>query len=423
LRYDLVIFGGGIAGVHASIAAARMGKKVLIVESTGSLGGMSTSGLVNPFMRYWLNGQSLVSGIFQELLVNLQTEKALFENTFDSELMRTTLHSMVNKEVNIDCLFNSMPFQGDVRKMKAQVITFLGEKIEVEADDWIDATGNASFAVLSGDSMLSGDREGRNQALTQMFVIGGVDFDKVREDIAQNPKNFLAWVDPNMSVISSAGYFEEIKQAEENALHFPNSLFFFVQLPGNGRVTVNTTHIPCQTTDSREVSRAVNTGLDQCRTVFEFAKGYVKGFENAYIEKIAPQIGIRENRRVSGQYLFSGEDVRQHAKFEDGFVKGCYGIDIHEENVREETVNKEFIPAYSDYYEIPIRSLISRKFDNLGFAGRCLSADFEGQSAARIMPTSAGMGQALGIYFSLDSEERATLNKEQYYKILNKITH
>jgi len=426
MRYDLVVFGGGMAGCHCALAASRMDKKILLIEQTGTLGGMATSGLVNPFMRYWLNDEYLVQGLFSELLSRVNALSGLNGNTFDSELLRISLHAMVEEESNLSCLFNAQPISCHVENEKIQratIITGLSELIKVEANQWVDATGNASFAYLSGAQTTSGDENGSNQALTTMFIISGVDFSKIKADVKQNRKNFLAWVSPDMEIISCAGYFKEIEQARKDGVDYPNTHLFFVQLPGDGRVSVNTTHIFANATNSFDLSKAIHIGHKQALTVFQFAKKYISGFENAYLEKIAPQIGIRENRQVRGLYTFSGQDVVNANKFSDGIVKACYGVDIHKGKIELTEEDKHFVPRYEDYYEIPLRSLISADYKNLFMAGRCLSADFSGQSAARIMPTCAGMGQALGVFLGLNNHSVEVFNKATINKQLEQISH
>jgi len=424
MTFDLVVFGGGIAGIHCALAAGRLGKEVLLVEQTGTLGGMATSGLVNPFMRYWLNEKHLVKGLFSEVLNQVESLGGLYQNTFDSEIMKIVLHNLIEKEKNIKCLFNTMPIevQKSQNQIKsAKIVTNLSENFEIKSRFWVDATGNASFAYLSGSETVSGDLDGENQALTTMFVISEVDFSKIRNEVKNKPKNFFAWVKPEMELISCAGYFQEIEKARKEGVDYPNSYFFFVQLPGHGRVSVNTTHISIDTTDSFQISQAINTGVSQCLRVFSFAKKYIAGFEKAVLEKIAPQIGIRENRRVKGLYEFKELDVKKRQKYKDGVVKGCYGIDIHKNATELNEDELSFVPIYNDYYEIPLRALISKDYHNLFMAGRCISSDFPGQSAARIMPTCAGMGQALGVYLGFFNGTYDQYDKKELFAKLEEI--
>jgi len=403
LERDVVIVGGGIAGVHAAIACGRAGLKTTLIEHGSTIGGLSTMGLVNPFMRHWLGSEKLIDGIFGELLDRLKEENGLLINSFDSEIMKACMLSML-KEANVEVVFNTIPIEVKTIESILKSVRFftsLGTSFEMEARYFVDSTGDGSLGFLAGAEYFSGDSNGINQAMTVMFTMSGVDFSKVIEDIRNNPSNFFSWVSPKQTIISVAGYFDEIEQAKKDGLEKLQDYFFFIQLPGESRVTVNTTHVyDLSTTNPFDVSLAMVDCTEQAMVLKKFANRYIKGFEKARIEKIADVVGVRESRRIKGLYEFSGVDVMSHRKFEDGVVKACYGIDIHNSPDVDDN-EKTFIPAYKDYYEIPLRSLISANFENLGIAGRCFSSDFAGHSAARIMPTCAGMGQAIGAAISL----------------------
>ncbi|MBO8161418.1 MAG: FAD-dependent oxidoreductase [Thermosipho sp. (in: Bacteria)] len=396
MRWNVAVFGGGIAGISAAVNAYRSGKSVILVEQSFTIGGNATSGLVNPFMRYWLDNKILAGEFFQEILGDLKDYNARFKNTFDSEMLKIILFKKLE---GVTLLFRSIPIEvyrkhKTIKKVIVQ--SSLGNRYEIEADLFIDATGDSTLAYLSGCKVESGDETGTNQATTLMFVIGNVDFHKVRESIRKDPDNFFKWVSPDAEVLSVAGYFKEIKKARKEGLTYPSDYFFFVQLPGEGRVTVNTTHIGVKTTDDFEVSKAMEVGHKQVYDVFRFSKEYVPGFENSYIEKIANILGIRESRRGTGLYKFKGNDVLQKSKFSDGVINACYGIDVHKKEHKIDKAESEFVPKYEDYYQIPLRALISKDVENLAVIGRGLSSDFLGQSAARIMPTCVDMGEVAG---------------------------
>ena len=427
MNYDVAIVGGGISGFHAAIAASRCGLKTLLIEKNSTIGGLTTLGLVNPFMKYWLDEEVLVKGIFYELTERLKKNYGIFYNTVDSELMKIEMMKMIKKS-KVELLLRTMVIDVESTKDKInslQVQSSNGEKFNIESDFFVDASGDGIVGYLSGNECLVGDMKGNNQALTIMFTIGGVDFTEVVEDVRNDPNNFFAWVSPNMEVISVAGYFKEIEEAKKEGHNLPIDHFFYVQLPGDNRVTVNTMNISKNAIDNLKLSRSVVDGTIMVDQIFNFAKKYVKGFENSYLEKIAPEIGIRESRRIKGLYIFTGEDVRNYRKFPDGVVKGCYGIDIHSETKKINEEEKIFIPQYDNYYEIPLRSLISQKFSNLAIVGRCFSSDFEGQSAARIQPTCAGMGQAIGtaIYLAMENNcPLSIISREDIESQLSKIT-
>ncbi|MGQ9856082.1 MAG: FAD-dependent oxidoreductase [Fervidobacterium sp.] len=412
LEYDVAVFGGGLAGISVAVNAYRNGRTVILVEQSFTLGGNSTIGLVNPFMRYWLNGEVLAGSFFLEILEELGKRGGLKINSFDSEILKIILFEKLK---DIPILFRAMPIDVEIidkRIERVVVATSLGNKYLITAKLFVDATGDGTLSYLSQCDYESG-QNGENQATTLMFTLSNVNFDKVRESVRNNPSNFFAWVSADAEILSVGGYFEEVRKAREDGLYYPNDYFFFVELPGgNSRVSVNTTHIFAKTTDDFELANAMKLGHKQVETVYQFAKNYVPGFEECYIEKIGQILGIRESRRIKGLYMFSGSDVTSGARFEDGVVKACYGIDVHRKEVKLSDKDKKEVPAYKNYYQIPVRSLISKDYENLAIVGRNFSGDFAGHSAARIMPTCTDMGEAIG--------KLCGMVQKSFYEILKK---
>ena len=418
---DLVIIGGGISGVHAAIAAGRAGLRTLLVEREGSIGGISTLGLCNPHMRYWLGSEYLVSGIFRQLMERVAGKGGTLKNSFDSELMKISMLEFL-KEANVQVLFHTIPVDvdRDGKKIKSlRLFTSQGYPITVSAKYFIDASGEGTMAFLSGAQFMVGDGEGSNQAMTLKYTMTGVNFEEVSRDIEENPDNFFAWVSPRPEVMSVAGYFKEAERARADGMDKLQDYFFFIQLPGEGRITVNTTHVYDKNpNDPFQLPEAIFDATGQVDALFNFTRRYVRGFKNARLEKIATLMGIRESRRVRGLYVFSGDDVLNCKKFEDGVVKACYGVDIHKAG-KLSNQDKKVVPVYENYYEIPLRSLISSDYSNLGISGRCFSSDFVGHSAARIMPTVAGMGQVLGAAVAMADRKNTELGEVRAVDVLD----
>jgi len=426
MKYDVVVIGGGIAGFHACVASARTGAKTLLIERNGTLGGVTTMGMVNPFMKYKLNEEELVQGIFKELNDRTKEKNGVYENIFDSELIKVTMMEMI-KEAGVDVLFHSSitdvtSIDNKIKKVKIQ--TSNGTKFDIQSKIFIDTSGDGVLGYLANAEYESGNEEKENQAMTVILTIAGVDFDKIKEDVKNNKDNFLAWVNPNMEIISVGGYFQEIKKARKEGLEYPHNLFFYAQMPGKGRVTVNSMDLSHDAIDPFNISKSTIKGTINAWQIYSFAKKYVKGFENSYLEKVAPDIGIRESRRIKGLYKFTGDDVKNLKKFEDGVVKACYGIDVHKSKKDINQIDdeeKKYVPKYEGYYEIPLRSLISKDFENLGIAGKCFSSDFMGHSAARVQPTSAGMGQSIGVAAGLASRNNKLLKDIKKEEIISKL--
>lgn len=417
LDYDVAVFGAGLAGISAAVTIRRLGKRVILIEQSAVVGGNATAGLVNPFMKFWLDNKTLCGGFFKELIEELKNRGGIIENCFDSEILKLVL---MEKLQDVDVLFRAIPVfvktseDGKTRQKRIEhvvVKTSLGNEYEINSSLFIDATGDGSLSYLAGCSYDSGDETtGENQGTTLIFTLSNVDFEKVRESVRRDPDNFFKWVSPNSKVLSVGGYFKEVRRAREEGLNYPVDYFFFNQLPGTGRVTVNTTHVWVKTTDDFELSKALKELYKQVETVYIFAKHYVPGFENCYIEKIATYPGVRESRRIRGLYSFSGDDVMNKRKFKDAAVKAVYGIDVHKRTQESNSKGEFEVPMDEDYYEIPIRSLISKDFVNLGIVGRNFSGTFLGQSAARIMATCSDMGEAIG--------RIAGVTKGSFYEIL-----
>ncbi|PWJ87702.1 FAD dependent oxidoreductase [Oceanotoga teriensis] len=428
-KYDIVVLGGGISGFHAAIASSRMGLNTLLIEKTSSLGGMATNGLVNPYMKYWIDEEYLVGNIFEELNKKIDDLGGSFENTFDSELMKVAMNKMVLNEKNLTVLFNTILEDVFISNNKIENILLRhnnGEKININAKFFIDCSGDSVLGLKSKCDLLIGNDSKENQAVTTMFVIGGVDFEKIRNDVKQNKENFLAWVGYEMKVISVAGYFKEINQARKDGMDLPNDLFFYVQLPHGNRVSVNSMDLSHNSINPSDLSKSTLNGTIYAYNIYSFAKKYVKGFENSYLEKIAPEIGIRESRRIIGKYIFKKEDVLEYKKFKDGIVKGCYGVDIHKKDKKIDEKEKKFVPIYNDFYEIPLRSLLSKDIENLGMAGKTFSSDFESHSAARIQPTCADMGQKVAVAIGIHLKENKKfeyISKDEIINNLNSISN
>lgn len=427
VNYDVVVIGGGIAGSLTAIASSRLGVKTLLIEASSKVGGLATRGLVNPLMRYWLNNEELIGGIFKELLVDLKNEGGLLFNSFEAD----TLSSLLLKKLitsGTDVILNALPYAVETdgsRIESLKLITNIGEERAIKAKYFVDCTGDGSFGYLSGAKYDSGDAGGNNQAVTLMFTMAGVDFNKIKKNIESDRENFFAWVSPKQQVVSVAGYFKEIAKARKDGFKKLEDYFFYIQLPGEGRVTVNTTHVYNPKVLDPFSRATLRMELEeQIKELASFARQYISGFENSRIEKIADTLGVRESRRLKGKMTFTGNDVIHMRKFKDGIVKACYGIDVHKKKSLDNEKNE--IPKYGDYYEVPLRALLSSDFENLAMAGRCLSSDFLGQSAARIMPTCAGMGQALGTVLALGLKKDLSpenVEKAEILDTLEKISY
>ena len=378
-KYDLIVVGGGISGVASAVSAGREGLKVLLVEKTGALGGAISNNLVYPFMRYWIGGDkdNLVNaGIFKEIV-----NRRLAYNEPSYEAFKFVFDDMV-AEAGVDVLFHSNVFSvsKNERNVKSVFVTANAQTLEFQADFFIDATGDGELIALSNCEFQVGrESDGLCQPMTTCFRVGGVDTEKFKEER------------PHLQELYK-------KLREEGAIKNPreNILVFFGL--GEGVLHFNTTRvIKKDPTNAFELSQAEFLARRQIVEMLKFLKENSTACNHAFLLNIASGIGIRESRKLKGEYVLTGEDILSLKNFEDTIALGNYEIDIHNP---EGTGTHIHYFEDGEYYKIPYRSLLPKEYDNLLVVGRCLSAEHTAHSAVRIMPICACLGEAGGIAIS-----------------------
>lgn len=385
-KYDVVVVGGGFAGVAAAIAAAREGSSVLLVDKSNALGGTAVNCLVIPFMPYTtrIDGEevALSQGIFKTIKEKLDERGATRNNLFLEEELKFLLNDMV-REAGVELLYHAYLFAAKKNGEKIESLSFATRSgvTEVEADYFIDATGDAQIAYLSDCPFVLG-RESDNlcQPMTLCFRVGNVDveaFYETKEELKQKYREAKAR--------------GEITNPREDILLFrspiPNVMHF------------NTTRvIKLDPTSAEDVTKAEIIARDQVKEIYEFMKQNGSGLENSFLMMTASEIGVRESRKIVGDYVLTEDDCRAFTKFEDSVAACNYDIDIH--NPEGSGTSHYFFPV-GEYYTIPYRSLIPTGVSNMLVAGRCISSDHGAQASYRIMPTVCTIGEAAGVAAAL----------------------
>ena len=386
-KYNLIVVGGGLTGVAASVCAAREGLSVLLIEQSGNLGGAMSTNLVYPFMRFWTEpaGQErkyLSTGIFSEMLHRASeyvSESSIRD--FAPEHYKFLLDDMI-EEAGVDVLFHAMLYRvnTDGRKVTSVDLATKAGPMAFEADFFIDATGDGDLMAFAGcEFQLGREADGLCQPMTTCFRVAGVD-------------NALLDKDERIRI-------KEIYKQDKEAGKIQNPredvLLFQGPALGNGIVHFNTTRIvKLDPTDPFAVSRAEIAARKQIRELMAFLKEHdFPAFRNAYLVNIASSIGVRESRKLKGEHILTADELIACTMFDDAVALGNYDIDIHNPEGAG-TSHRYFAPG--EYYSIPYRSFLPKEFDNLLVGGRCLSATHEAQASVRIMPICATMGQAVG---------------------------
>jgi len=384
-HYDLIVTGGGFAGTSAAIQAAREGRSVLLIERYNALGGAAANALVMPFMKFWTNSPEtgekiyLCGNLFLEILdeMNRIAGTEGYDKPFDEEILKLVLNRMA-LAAGVELLFNTTVTDVLVENGKILSLTALGKsrKMEFSADHFIDATGDAEFSTLAGvPSQLGREKDNLCQPMTLCFRMGGVDKELYK---ANKPR-----INPLYVQFQKEG---KIKNPRENVLIFQNF--------NEGVLHFNTTRVvKLNPTDPFDVTRAEIEAREQVFEMLHFLKENIPGFENARILSTAMLVGIRESRKICGEYTLTVEDLKSLARFEDAVAVANYDIDIH--NPEGAGTSHYYFPD-GDWYEIPYRSLIPKGISNLLVAGRCICSTHEAQASYRIMPYCAELGQAAG---------------------------
>ncbi|GJQ64673.1 MAG: hypothetical protein SCALA702_37260 [Melioribacteraceae bacterium] len=424
-KYDVIVTGAGIAGVSAAIKAGSMGASVLLIEHYGFVGGMSTAGMVSPFMNHKIDGKPLVNGVFSEIESGMRQNGGMIDNGFLADSFRSVVLELLAKN-NVTVLLHSGVISvNKVENCINSLDIWHNNRVEkVEGKVFIDTSGDAHIVYLGDFPWVKGDeKSGHLQALTLFFRMGGIDMTKVADYARSHPEDFMEWMEFDFDfskILSVAGYYSFIKRAHvEGKLPEEIEYIFFTTLPESGEGSFNTSNVlGLDGSTSFDLTRAELIGRNQVDAVVRLLQEDVPGFEKSYIVETAVQVGVRETRRAVGDYVVTGEDIKSGAKFDDAIARGCYGIDIHGQ--KGEKSRMEHLDS-GVYYEIPLRALIVKDASNLMVAGRNISATREGHSALRIMPTSSAMGEACGAAAAIAAKKNSELRDVKYDEIKNNI--
>jgi len=402
--YDVVVLGGGPAGIAAAASAARHGARTLLVERYGFLGGMGTAAGVTNFCGLHANVHGtirrVVRGVADELLARMQALDGLnephlifgkiFAQAYDNAAFKCAADAML-LDAGAELLFHAFAVavvKGDDGSIAALVVETKSGRAAIRARTFIDCSGDGDLAHFAGVAMQSG---GALLFPTLMFRVANVDATRAGE----------AWrtIPALMDEAEAAGDF---RFTRKGAIVRPQ------KHAGEWRVNVtqlkNADGSAVDGTDARSLSGGEVEGRRQAIDYLAFLRQRVPGFEAAYLLEIAPQLGIRETRRLDGQYVLSGDDVIACADFADTIGVNGWPLELHIAGDVE--WRWPAIPESRGFNQLPLRMLLPQAdaasgAPNLLVAGRCASMSHEGQSAARVSGACFVMGQAAGTLAAL----------------------
>lgn len=408
---DVLVVGAGPAGLAAAVASARLGVRTQLVERYGYVGGNLTAGLVGPCMTsYSLDGkEQLIRGIFEELILRLERVGAAIHPSrvpagsafsgfivyghdkvtpFDPEAMKAA-GAQLCLEAGVDLLFHAMVVDAlTVDKQVTGVVIASKSGLEVlKAGVIVDCSADGDVAARAGEVMDVGRADdGLTQPMTLFFRVGNVDDSVVERYVRDHPEDYR----PFASII------EDARNAGEFTI--PRRGLGIYKTLEAGVWRVNTTRVQkLSAIDVGDLTKAELEGRRQVTELMSLFRRRIPGFENAILVDTGATIGVRESRRIRGEYCLTLDDLATGREFDDVIALCGYPVDIHsptdsgggtdESNEAVRTAN---------VYEIPYRSLVPATRDGLLVAGRCVSATHEALGAIRVMPPAFAMGQAAG---------------------------
>ncbi len=384
--YDVVVAGGGPGGLAAAVAAARAGAKTILLEREGCLGGGMTTMMVCPFMPH-VHGSSeepgsdpmlISAGLFREVCQRMYSRGQATPSrciAFDDEYMKIVLDE-VACEAGVKVVFHAALFDAEASDGRVTAARFAhnGGPIRVTGKVFIDGTGDALLAEAAGAEVQFGDKDGRVMPMTTKFIVGGVDFSRA-PDGHEMRKRCAAGAKDNPPLVN---------------LNFST----FALKPDKGWVHFNAIRVAGRNTiDPFGLSEAEAEGRRRVENFILWLRANVPGYEKCHLVKTGAHIGVRESRRVVGDYELTYEDWKG-ARFDDAVCCCSYSIDIHGDT---QNVTRIEHCKPGQYYQIPYRCLTPRGMDNLLVASRSISSSVEVHSSLRIMPVVMNVGEAAGI--------------------------
>ena len=418
LQTDVLICGGGCAGIAAALASARNGAKTLLIERAGFSGGIITTvGL--PYFDGLIDkptGKIVVKGIALELLQKLGVAKAnanhiddlrpdlitkywgsvYIPNVEEFKLLSDSL--ILKHRDNLNVLYHSLACDVEVKedRIAAVIIANKDGLTRIEARQIIDCTGDGDIAHWAGCPTI---KSTPLMPLTMHFRIGNVV--PVKETNAAAKKVLV----------------EAHKDGRLPNFYGPGLMFAFAK----NECYVHATRVPADATSAADFTRAEIQGRKDAWTVFNEWKTKVPGFENSYYIMSGPYIGVRDTRRIVGQNVLTLEDLQKTTRHDDTIATGCWFLDIHPP---ETTLDKPFTGTgfQPKPYDISYRTLVPQKVSNLLVAGRCHSASSEASASSRVTATAMALGQAAGTAAALATQSKTEVATLDGTKVRSTLT-
>lgn len=394
---DVAVLGGGPAGLGAALGAAQAGARTVLVERYGFLGGMGTAGMVTNFCGLFASvggvETRIVRGVADALLSEIaqrdglndiqRTASGLVVQSYDTAAFKCAADAIV-RHAGVKLYLHSFA-AGIVRdgdRIDALVLENKSGRGAIRANVFVDCSGDADLVAWAGGEFELGGSDGYIAYPTMMFRLGGVE-----SETADN--------------VGMPKLRQLLKSRRAGELPFFRTSAIGRSQKHAGEWRANMTQVtidgkPLDPTNADHLTRGELAGREQACAAAEYLRASIPGFERSYLLEIAPQLGIREGRRIVGDYVLTEADVLGAARFDDAI--GCCAWPVEKHVLGG--IDWRAIPG-GGFYQIPYRCLLPKGLSNVLAAGRCLSATQDGQASARVSGPCLAMGQAAGIAAAL----------------------
>lgn len=383
---DVLVVGSGSAGATAAITAARLGASTALVERYGFMGGISTQ-VLDTFYGFFTPGaqpRKVVGGVPDTVVKELLKRKAAIYRpntygagqgiTYDPETLKVVWEQLA-RQAGVRLYYHALVVDvlSEGTEIRGVVIASKAGLFRLPARVVIDASGDADVAARMGVPFESG-KDGPIQSLTTTFKLINVDVERAKS-------------------VKKAELHAKMRQADQLGYDLPRKEGSVHMTPLPGLMATNMTRV--RDVDPFDLNQLTQAEIEGRRQALEYARFLIEqipGYEKAALGGFSVQIGIRESRRIFGEYRLTREDVLSARKFEDAIAQ-C-GAPIEEHHAGQDT-RWEYLPE-GETYHIPYRCLLPQKAEGLLVAGRCLSADHDAHASVRSMGQCMAMGQAAG---------------------------
>lgn len=392
--FDVIVAGAGIGGVCAAVAAARGGCRVALLESAPEIGGTGVHSPVG-LVCSWFDaaGRPINRGLYEEILPYLYAPDSHPRediHTYREEELKASYLRLLEAEPRLS-VFTSCAVTHAVGRNGTLTSVGTSDGREFSAVVFVDSTADGNLAAVAGASFQKGrEQDGQLQPGTLTFRVEGVDFRAFGLDPSR--PHWARW--DNFHVFSDAllPLYRKVKEAGLTS-NPKTSILCFPDREGTS-LLFNQTHITgLDPTDPASLRRAMEEGRKQIAEFWEAVREH-PAFAHGAKVTLFEKMGVREGRRILGDYILTAEDCLGEARFDDMVAACGYAVDIHDPSGGG-GARLEWIPG-SGYYHIPYRSLYSRDFSNLLLGSRCISGTHEAHSSYRVMPPISAIGQAAG---------------------------